>query len=138
MSARNIYHDNVRRALVKDGWTITHDPLHLKIGRKNLHVDLGAQRVLAAEKREHKIAVEIQSFLGYSDILDLEQALGQFTLYHDVLKVQEPDRVLYLAVPEHVRRDLFEEPIGKVLLQNQRLRLIFFDPKREELLQWIP
>lgn len=76
--------------------------------------------------------------LGHSDILDLEQALGQFTLYHDALEEQDPGRILYLAVPEHVRRDLFEEPIGEMLLRRQRLRLVIFDPAREELLQWIP
>ncbi len=27
MPARDIYHDTVRNALEKDGWTITHDPV---------------------------------------------------------------------------------------------------------------
>ncbi len=29
MPARDIHHDAVRNALVKDGWAITHDPLHV-------------------------------------------------------------------------------------------------------------
>lgn len=29
MSARNIYHDAVRDALIADGWTITDDPLRV-------------------------------------------------------------------------------------------------------------
>ena len=28
MPAKDIYHDTVKNALIKDGWTITHDPLH--------------------------------------------------------------------------------------------------------------
>ena len=34
--------------------------------------------------------------------------------------------------------DLFTEPIGKVLLDNRRLRLIVFDPRTEVIVQWIP
>jgi hypothetical protein len=42
MPARDIYHNQVKNALIKDGWTITHDPLKLEIGSKDLFVDLGA------------------------------------------------------------------------------------------------
>ena len=49
MPARDIYHDAVKRALVKDGWSITHDPMRLPWGRKDLYVDLGAEKLLAAD-----------------------------------------------------------------------------------------
>ena len=96
MPARDLYHHQVRQALVKDGWTITHDPLRLTWGRKDVYVDLGAERILAAEKGSQRIAVEIKTFLGPSDMQDLEQALGQFVLYRSVLRRREPDRELYL------------------------------------------
>ncbi len=67
MPARDMHHNTVKNALVKDGWTITHDPLTLKWGAKDMFVDLGAERLLAAEKAERKIAVEIKSFVGPSD-----------------------------------------------------------------------
>lgn len=98
MPARDIYHDHVKTALIKDGWVVTHDPLRLEWGAKDLFIDLGAEQVIAAEKPGRKIAVEIKSFVGRSDIDDLEKALGQYVLYHDVLAEREPDRVLYLAV----------------------------------------
>ena len=85
MPARDQYHHQVKNALVKDGWTITHDPLRLKWGAKDLYVDLGAERLLNAEKGHRKIAVEVKSFAGPSEIDDLEKALGQYLLYHDVL-----------------------------------------------------
>ena len=57
MPARDIYHEAVKNALVKDGWTITHDPLRLRLRRgRNLFVDLGAERLLAAERGTEKIA----------------------------------------------------------------------------------
>jgi hypothetical protein len=43
MPANNIYHDAVISALKADGWTITHDPLALMVGERDLLVDLGAE-----------------------------------------------------------------------------------------------
>jgi hypothetical protein len=45
MAAKDIYHDHVRTALEKDGWTITHDPLTITLEdtSDNLFVDLGAE-----------------------------------------------------------------------------------------------
>lgn len=124
MPARDIYHDHVKTALIKDGWVVTHDPLRLEWGAKDLFIDLGAEQVIAAEKPGRKIAVEIKSFVGRSDIDDLEKALGQYVLYHDVLAEREPDRALYLAVRSVVFYDLFQEPIGKLLLKNNRVQLL--------------
>src|ERR1700734_2806248 len=84
MPARDRYHDQVKNALIKDGWTITDDPLHVRWGKKDMYVDLGAQQLLAAEKEHRKIAVEVKSFLGESEMADLEQAIGQYTVYHEV------------------------------------------------------
>lgn len=85
MPARDLFHDQVIHALIKDGWTITDDPLHIRWGNRHFYVDLGAERLLAAEKAERKIAVEIKGFVGKSDVQSLEQALGQFVLYGKVL-----------------------------------------------------
>lgn len=40
MPARDRYHALVVRALVAEGWTITHDPLALSYGGRDLYVDL--------------------------------------------------------------------------------------------------
>jgi XisH protein len=78
--ARDRLHDAVRNALVRDGWTITHDPLRITSGRRNLYVDLGAERLVAAEKGALRIAVEVKAFSGPSDVEALEQAMGQHVL----------------------------------------------------------
>ncbi len=137
MPAKNRYHRQVVRALVKDGWTVTHDPLHMKWGVRDLFVDLGAEKLLAAEKDDRRIAIEIQSFAAVSEIEDLRNALGQFTLYHDVLARLHPDRILYLAVPDASYDYLFQEPISQLLLENGRFRLLVFDPQGEVIQQWI-
>lgn len=50
MPAYDRYHQAVRNALIKDGWTITDDPLALSVGKRTLYVDLGAEQILGAEK----------------------------------------------------------------------------------------
>jgi XisH protein len=138
LPAKDIYHRTVRNALEKDGWTITDDPLVLQWGSKDLFVDLGAEKLLAAEKNGCKIAVEIKSFIGRSQVANLEQALGQYILYYDILQQLEPDRSLYLAIHQGIYEDLFQEPIGKILLKNQRFKLLVFNVKNEAIIQWIP
>lgn len=138
MPARDAYHNEVKRALIKEGWIITDDPLHLKWGRKDMYVDLGASQLIAAHKHERKIAVEVKTFSGRSEMDDLEKALGQYTLYFDVLAEVQPDRTLYLALPTWIYENVFEEPLGQLLLRNKRLYLIVFEPKQESINQWLP
>lgn len=137
MPAKDIFHDNVVNALIKDGWEITNDPLKLQWGNKDLYVDLGAEKLLAARKGSQKIAVEIKSFVGNSQVADLQQALGQYTLYLDIIEETDPKRILYLAIRETTYEDIFIEPIGQILLSKKRLKLIVFDADREEIIQWI-
>lgn len=81
MAVRDIFHEAVKHALVKDGWTITHDPLALSFGEIDLYIDLGAERVLSAERAGQRIAVEIKSFNGPSLVSNFHTALGQFLNY---------------------------------------------------------
>lgn len=94
MPAKDVYHNVVKNALIKDGWRITHDPLRLKWGIKDMYVDLGAERIFSAEKAGQKIAVEVKSFVGAPDMNDLENALGQYLVYRSVIARTEPDRKL--------------------------------------------
>ncbi|MEG3959571.1 element excision factor XisH family protein [Microcoleus sp. herbarium2] len=138
MPAKDIYHDTVKRALQKDGWIITHDPFPLQIGRKRLSADLGAERLINAEKGTQKIVVEVKSFVGRSDVRDLEQALGQYILYRQVLNEMGVDRSLYLAISQPIFNSVFTIELGQVLLKNQIIKLIVFDDKSEAIVQWIP
>ncbi len=137
MPAKDIYHDTVRTALDKDGWTITHGPLIIRWGKRDLYIDLGAEKIIAAEKDNQKIAIEIKSFVGKSSIDDLEKALGQYILYYDLLTKLKSERTLYLAIHQQAFADIFEDPIGQVLLDNKRLKLLIFDEIEEVILRWI-
>ena len=138
MSARDIYHNTVKTALEKDGWTITHDPFPLQIGKKRLSADLGAERLISAEKNLQKIVVEVKSFVGQSDVKDLEQALGQYILYRQILNETKIERDLYLAVSRLTFNSIFTIQLGQMLLTNQIVKLIVFDDESEVIVQWIP
>ena len=137
MAAKDIYHGDVRSALVKDGWTITDDPLRLRWGKKDYYVDLGLERVLAAERQGRRIAVESKSFLGASIVDDVEKALGQYLIYRSIMRRLQPDRELYLAVPKTIAK-LFDEPLGQLLLEDYDLHIVVFDSKRQEIIRWLP
>ena len=137
MPAKDIFHDCVKHALIKDGWIVTDDPLSLKIGKKDLFIDLGAEKILIAEKENQKIAIEIKSFVGTSEVEDLKNALGQYVLYEKIIKRQLLDRTLYLAIREATYNNLFRQEIGQILLEEKTLKLIIFNPEKEVITQWI-
>ena len=137
MPAKDTYHDAVHSALVKDGWTITDEPFRLVWGERDFYVDIGAERVVAAEKAGKRIAVEVKSFLGASPMHDLELALGQFLIYRSILEEQQFDRVLFLAIPDEAA-EILDEPIGQLLIAKQLIQAVVFDPQKEEILRWIP
>jgi hypothetical protein len=110
----------------------------LQIGKKRLSVDLGAERLISAENATRKIVVEVKSFVGQSDVKDLEQALGQYVLYRQILDEMSVDRVLYLAVSQIVFNTVFTIELGQILLRNQVIKLIVFDDESEAIVEWIP
>ena len=139
MPAKDLYHDNVKNSLIKDDWKITHDPLRIRLARgKNLFVDLGAERLLAAERGTEKIAVEVKSFTRPSDMKNLEEAVGQFVLYAHLLVRYYPEYKLFLAVTENVCKTVFEEEAGQTLIEDGIIRLFSFDPNQEVIVRWIP
>ena len=61
----------------------------------------------------------------------------QVTLYRFVLEEREPNYVLYLAVPEDVLKDTFQQPLGRLMVSKAINRLVGFDPVEETITQWI-
>lgn len=135
--ARDMYHETVKAALIEDGWEITADPLPLRMPGISYEVDLGAEKIIAASKDNHKIAVEIKSFSAQSDAYEFHRALGQFNVYVLALQKLEPDRELYLAIPSLVHRDFFQLDFIQEVLDHYQIRLIIFDPEPPTSLQWI-
>ncbi|MCU0339725.1 MAG: fatty-acid oxidation protein subunit alpha [Spirosomaceae bacterium] len=137
MPARDFFHETVKNALIKDSWTITHDPYKILIGKRKGYIDLAAEKLIAAERDSQKIVVEVKSFLGVSSLDEFEDALGQFLIYKVALERHEPDRKLFLAVSEVFYEDFFDDSFFVEIAQRYEVHLLIFDDKKEEILQWI-
>ena len=85
--AKDVFYQQVKKALIKDGWIITDDPLTLRISEPiKVQIDLAAENAIAAERDTEKIAVEIKSFIAGSDISEFHTALGQYLNYVQALE----------------------------------------------------
>ncbi|ACK64256.1 XisH protein [Rippkaea orientalis PCC 8801] len=136
MPAKDIFHDTVKKALVKDGWKITDDPLYLDYGGVDMYVDLGVEKIIAAEKNKQKIAVEIKTFNRPSLIAEFHTALGQFLNYRLVLENIEPERELDLAVTEDIYETFFTLVFTQKSVAKYQIKLIVYDVNQEVIKQW--
>lgn len=137
MPAKDLYHDRVKNALIKDGWTITDDPYFIKYEDAELYADLAAEKPLAAERQGQKIVVEIKSFVGKSLMYDFHSALGQYIVYRKLIQLTEPEYKLYLAVDDFVYGEFFQRKSVQAVSNENHLMLIVVDMEKEEIQQWI-
>ncbi len=136
--AKDRFHDVVKNALIKDGWNITHNILEIKVGGVDMEIDLGAERLIGAERGTEKIAVEIKSFLAStSTISQFHMAMGQFINYRAALRREDADRILYLAVPDLTYNTFFQLDFPASMIQENSIKLITYNIKNEEIVQWI-
>lgn len=137
MARKDYYHEIVKVALIKEDWKITHDPLDLSIGEVDLWADLGAERIIGAEREEEKIAIEIKSFLSQSPVSEFHKALGQYENYRLSLSELDPYRKLFLAIPIEAWEDFFQRPFIKKVIQKYQIELIIFSPTQQNIVSWI-
>lgn len=135
--AKDRFHDVVKIALTKEQWIITQDPFGFKYGKVDCQIDLGAEKLLAAERENEKIAVEIKSFLNPSAITDFYAALGQFLSYRLALETIDPERTLYLAVPLESYQTFFQLDFTQTAIKKYQVLLIVYDPVKEIIIKWI-
>lgn len=134
---KDLFHTNVREALIKDGWNITDDPYRIDIGVTFLDVDLAAEAVFVAERAGEKIAVEIKSFVGKSIISEFHTAIGQYADYRDALEESEPDRSLFLAVPVDVYEStVFQSDFIQKRPRKESAKLIIYSPEDNTIVSW--
>ena len=135
--AKDKFHYEVKQALVTDGWSITNDPLYIKIGTIPIQIDLGAEKIIGAEKDGEKIAVEIKTFSRLSFINAFHDAVGQYIVYREALAIIESDRVLYLAVPFDTYEEYGSEILVQRVLANNKIKIIIYEPITQHIISWI-
>jgi hypothetical protein len=137
MPAKDIYHETIKNALIKDGWTIKADPFTIKYEEVQLFADLLIDRTLEFEKNGQQIIVEIKSFLSRSPMREFETALGQYIIYRIFLKVIFPNSKIYLAVSKSIYQSFFLQKAISLIVKETNLCLIVVDFNKEEISQWI-
>ena len=138
MAAKDIFHDIVRNALINDGWTITDEPLSLTFGERKLYVDIGAEKLLTADKQGQQIAVEVKSFVGKSIMSELEKAVGQYIFYGHSLESQQPGRQLYLAIPTDAYKELLKDGVVPIIRDSLQIKLLVYNPTDQLIEIWLP
>lgn len=137
MPAKDLYHDAVKAALIKDSWLIVADPYRIQYKDIDLYADLAAERSIAAEREGQKIVVEIKSFVGRSPMTDFHNAIGQYAVYRSLIQVTEPDYLLYLAIDDITYENFFKRQGIAFIIQSSQILLLVVDIEQQEIVQWI-
>ncbi|MBW4602618.1 MAG: hypothetical protein KME29_24390 [Calothrix sp. FI2-JRJ7] len=116
--------------MLKDDYT-------LEYGGDRLYVDIAAEKSITAEKQGRKILVEVKSFLGRSFVNDLEQAVGQYVVYRDVLVETALDFKLYLAITQGTYKSNFQRKLAQMIINRNQVKLLIVDAESEVIVQWI-
>ena len=135
--ARDKFHKEVCEAIEKEGWKITDDPLYIKLGKIPIQIDLGAEKIIGAEKEGKKIAIEIKTFGILSFISAFHEAVGQYIVYREALALIKADRELYLAIPYDVFATFGEEILVKTVFENNKFNIVVYKPVNQEIMSWI-
>ncbi|MBI3957412.1 MAG: hypothetical protein HY328_01285 [Chloroflexi bacterium] len=82
------------------------------------------------------MVVEIKVFGSSSQITELEKAVGQYSIYRNILRKNDPERVLYLAIADDIFNDFFQKPAIQDIVAEHEIDLLVFDPVQEVIVQW--
>lgn len=137
MPAKDLYHDTVKAALIKDGWLIVADPYRIQYKDIDLYADLAAERPIAAERQGRKIVVAIKSFVGRSPMTDFHNAVGQYAVYRSLIQATEPDYQLYLAIDDITYENFFKLEGIAFIIEVSQISLLVVDIEQQEIVQWI-
>ena len=137
MPAKDLYHNAVKSALIKEDWVIVADPYRIQYKDVDLYADLAAERPIAAEREGQKIVVEIKSFVGRSLMSDFHNAVGQYTVYRSLIQATEPEYQLYLAIDDITYENFFQREGIAFVTRTSQIALLVVNIDRQEILQWI-
>jgi XisH protein len=135
--ARDINHQIVKTLLIQEGWVITHDPYILEDLNPDWEIDLGAEKMIAAEKELEKIAVEIKGFREASFAYEFHGAVGQYFNYRIGLETVEPERVLILAVPIEVYETHFLRQGVRLSVEKNQIKLLIYNSLTKTIEKWM-
>ena len=107
-------------------------------GDKKITVDdCGPKSFIITNTIGEKIAIEIKTFGNASFITAFYEAVGKYIVYRKVLKLMQPDRVLYLAIPVDTYLEYHNETVVKDVFEEESFKIVLYDPDSEKIISWI-
>ncbi|CCH56630.1 XisH protein [Fibrisoma limi BUZ 3] len=102
----------------------------------DIQIDLGAEKLIGAQRNKDLIAVEVKSFIGPSLVYDFHLALGQYMNYVRGLRKADPTRLLYLAVPETAYVSFFVKADVSEAVKEFKINLLVYSDLKQEIVNW--
>jgi hypothetical protein len=136
--AKDIYHEAVKNALIKDGWTITADPYPLEYEDVELYPDLAIEKFISETQKQRKIIIEIKSFISLSLVKDFQLTLGQYIFYRDLIQLSQDEyQEIYLAIKDEIYDTFFQRKSIKAVVKLHQIALLIVNTEKEEIIKWI-
>ena len=137
MPIKDDHHEIVIHCLMKAGWTILKEQEYLSIGtspetHRRLYIDIKAR-----SNQDLIVLIEIKS-LDRSPVHQLMEMLGQYLVYQAALDYLAITAPLYVAVPQTAYHNIIQHVLGQQIMKQYAIPLVIYDPRREEILEWIP
>lgn len=129
-------HEQIVRALEKDGWHVEDSPVKLSIPPRLAYVDLELSQE-SNGSRQQAILVEVKCFPDEeSTTRDLYVSIGQYLVYRAMIWELGLPHKLYLAVPEDIFARVFDKVVMWVIHESQ-IRIVVINLVMEKVGQWI-
>ncbi|HRW11178.1 MAG TPA: element excision factor XisH family protein [Caldilineaceae bacterium] len=136
--AKDKIHDAVKNALTNDNWLIIQEHLYIEYEELSILADIIAERApFIAVKDDKKILVEIKTFGGASFMRQLQQTLGQYSIYRDMVEFTDLAYDLFLAISDDIYEQFFLGKAIQRIIQRHQIQIIVVNLEREEIVEWI-
>lgn len=128
-------HDQIVRALKKDGWQVADKPFRVEATGRTVFIDVRASRLVNGSRQEIMLA-EIKCFTGGQNTpSELYIGLGQYLIYRAILAMKYIEIPVYLAIPADVYDTIFD-PVVRRSIQDDKIKLILVDLVQERIVEW--
>jgi hypothetical protein len=136
MPAFDACHDQVVRALEKEGWRVEIEPYRLALPPRVGYVDIRLSRGRNG-RLEQLLLVEVKCFPDEDDTTrDLYISIGQYLIYRALIVELELPDALYLAVPSDIFSLIFDRSVMRVVNES-KIRLVIVNLEMETIVEWI-
>jgi len=136
MPAFDQCHEQVVRALQKDGWRLEQTAVKLFFDDRYAYVDMKVSRGINGN-REQMLLVEVKCFPDKnSTTRDLYAAIGQYLVYRAMIRALDQSIEIYLSIPSSIFNEVFDDIVLHVI-EESRINVVVINLETETIVKWI-